>query len=41
MNPEDCTAMGIAEGDRVEVGNERGKTIVKAKPKTGTAAPAW
>ena len=35
MNPEDCAAMGIAEGDRVEVGNERGKTIVHAKPKKG------
>ena len=35
MNPEDCAAMGIAEGDRVEVGNERGKTIVNAKAKKG------
>jgi anaerobic selenocysteine-containing dehydrogenase len=35
MNPDDCAAMGIAEGDRVEVGNERGKTVVHAKPKTG------
>ena len=35
INPEDCAALGIADGDRVEVGNERGKTIVHAKPKKG------
>jgi anaerobic selenocysteine-containing dehydrogenase len=35
MNPEDCKAMGIADGDRVEVGNERGKTVVHAKAKAG------
>ncbi len=35
MNPDDCTAMGVADGDRVEVGNERGKTIVHAKAKSG------
>jgi anaerobic selenocysteine-containing dehydrogenase len=35
MNPDDCKAMGIADGDRVEVGNERGKTIVHAKAKSG------
>jgi anaerobic selenocysteine-containing dehydrogenase len=35
MNPEDCAAMGIVEGDRVEVGNERGKTVVHARPKKG------
>jgi len=35
MNPEDCKAMGIADGARVEVGNERGTTIVHAKAKSG------
>jgi anaerobic selenocysteine-containing dehydrogenase len=35
MNPEDCKAMGLADGDRVELGNERGRTIVHAKAKAG------
>jgi anaerobic selenocysteine-containing dehydrogenase len=35
MNPEDCKAMAIADGDRVEVGNERGKTVVHAKARGG------
>jgi anaerobic selenocysteine-containing dehydrogenase len=35
MNPEDCAAMDIGEGDRVELGNERGKTVVHARPKAG------
>ena len=35
MNPEDCKAMGIAEGDRVEVGNERGRIVVHAKARGG------
>ncbi len=35
MNPDDCKTMGVADGDRVEVGNERGKTVVHAKAKDG------
>ena len=35
MNPDDCKALGLADGDRVEVGNERGRTIVNAKAKAG------
>ena len=35
MNPEDCAAMGLADGDRVEIGNERGKTTVNAKARAG------
>ncbi len=35
MNLEDCAAMDLADGDRVEVGNERGKTVVHAKAKKG------
>ena len=35
MNPEDCATMGLADGDRVEIGNERGKTIVNTKAKAG------
>ena len=35
MNPEDCDAMGVKDGDRVELGNQRGATIVHAMAKTG------
>jgi len=35
MNPEDCAALGAVEGERLEIGNERGKTIVRCKPKAG------
>src|SRR5262245_25380145 len=35
LTPEDCSALGIAEGDRVELGNERGAVVVHAKPQAG------
>jgi anaerobic selenocysteine-containing dehydrogenase len=35
MNPEDCASMAILDGDRVEVGNDRGRTIVHAKARAG------
>jgi len=35
MNPDDCTALGAVEGERLELGNERGKTIVRCKPRAG------
>ena len=35
MNPDDCAALGFVEGDRLEIGNDRGKTIVRCKPKAG------
>ena len=35
MNPDDCAALGVVEGERLELGNERGKTIVRCKPKAG------
>ena len=35
MNSDDCTALGLAEGDRLEIGNDRGKTIVHCKPRDG------
>jgi anaerobic selenocysteine-containing dehydrogenase len=35
MNPDDCTALGFVEGERLEIGNERGKTIVRCRPKAG------
>jgi anaerobic selenocysteine-containing dehydrogenase len=35
MHPEDCAALGVTEGDRVRVGNDRGEVIVHAKPAQG------
>ncbi len=35
IHPDDCAALGAAEGDRVELGNERGKVIVHVKPQGG------
>jgi anaerobic selenocysteine-containing dehydrogenase len=35
IHPQDCTALGVAEGDRVVVGNERGEVIVHVKPQEG------
>jgi anaerobic selenocysteine-containing dehydrogenase len=35
MQPEDCAALGVAEGDRVQLGNERGAVVVHVKPQDG------
>ena len=35
IHPDDCAALGAGEGDRVELGNERGKVIVRVKPQDG------
>jgi anaerobic selenocysteine-containing dehydrogenase len=35
IHPADCTELGLAENDRVELGNERGKVIVHVKPQDG------
>ena len=35
LHPEDCAALGVAEGERVELGNERGAVIVHAQPQEG------
>jgi anaerobic selenocysteine-containing dehydrogenase len=35
MNPEDCAALGIEEGARVTLGNERGVVVAHARPKAG------
>ena len=35
MNPADCEALGIAAGDRVTLGNERGEVIVHVMPREG------
>jgi anaerobic selenocysteine-containing dehydrogenase len=37
LHPDDCAAMGVAEGDRVELGNERGKVVVHVRPRAGQA----
>ncbi|TKT81379.1 molybdopterin oxidoreductase family protein [Aquamicrobium sp. LC103] len=31
LHPEDAVALGIADGDRVEIGNERGEVVIHAK----------
>jgi anaerobic selenocysteine-containing dehydrogenase len=35
IDPEDCAALGVKEGDRVTLGNERGEVIVHVKPQAG------
>jgi len=35
LHPEDCAALGVAGGDRVRLGNERGEVIVHAAPRDG------
>jgi anaerobic selenocysteine-containing dehydrogenase len=35
LHPEDCAALGVAEGDRVALGNERGSVIVHFRPRRG------
>jgi anaerobic selenocysteine-containing dehydrogenase len=35
MNPDDCVALGVAEGDRVTLGNERGVVVAHAQPREG------
>jgi len=35
LHPEDCTALGVATGDRVRVGNDRGEVIVHIEPRRG------
>ncbi len=35
LHPEDCAALGVAAGDRVTLGNERGQVIVHAEPREG------
>jgi anaerobic selenocysteine-containing dehydrogenase len=37
LHPDDCAALGVADGDRVELGNERGKVVVHARPRAGQA----
>jgi anaerobic selenocysteine-containing dehydrogenase len=35
IHPEECKALGVAEGDRVQLGNERGEVIVHVVPRDG------
>ncbi len=35
IHPEDCAALGVKDGDRVSLGNERGAVIVHVKPQAG------
>ncbi len=35
MNPEDCATLGVGEGDRVALGNERGSVTVHVRPRAG------
>jgi anaerobic selenocysteine-containing dehydrogenase len=38
LTPEDCVALGVVEGDRVRLGNERGSVIVRVRPRAGQPA---
>jgi anaerobic selenocysteine-containing dehydrogenase len=35
IHPQDCAALGVVEGDRVMLGNERGEVVVHVKPQDG------
>jgi anaerobic selenocysteine-containing dehydrogenase len=35
LHPEDCAALGVAAGDAVRLGNDRGEVIVRAVPREG------
>lgn len=35
IHPDDCAALGAAQGDRVQIGNERGAVVVHVKPQDG------
>ncbi len=35
MHPDDCAALGVEEGDRVRLGNERGEVVVHVLPRQG------
>ncbi len=35
IHPDACVELGVTEGDRVEIGNERGAVIVHVKPQDG------
>jgi anaerobic selenocysteine-containing dehydrogenase len=35
LHPADCAALGVAEGDRVRLGNQRGEVVVHVRPRDG------
>ena len=35
IHPADCAALGVAEGDRVRLGNQRGEVVVHVRPRDG------
>lgn len=35
MNPDDCQTLGVKEGDRVRVGNDRGSIVIHVEPRDG------
>jgi anaerobic selenocysteine-containing dehydrogenase len=35
MHPDDCAALGVAAGERVTLGNERGAVVVHVEPRDG------
>jgi len=35
LHPDECAALGVSEGDRVSLGNERGEVIVHVMPQEG------
>ena len=37
LHPEDCAAIGVADGDRVRLGNERGEVLVHTASRAGQA----
>ncbi|MCX7274055.1 MAG: molybdopterin oxidoreductase family protein [Burkholderiales bacterium] len=38
IHPQDCAALGLVEGDRVVLGNERGEITVHVRPQAGQQA---
>ncbi len=35
LHPDDCAALGVGQGDRVRLGNERGAVVVHVEPREG------
>ena len=35
LHPADCAALGVTEGDRVRLGNQRGEVVVHVRPRDG------
>ena len=35
IHPQDCATLGVGEGERVQLGNERGAVVVHVQPREG------